>query len=70
MTSTTNTTNKPLRRVGTLTLGICLIAAYKKSIMGADYKHPIVLTILGVIVVVLSAYMGVTTFVTKLGGLF
>lgn len=53
-----------------ITLGICLIAAYKKSIMGADYKHPIVLTILGVIVVVLSAYMGVTTFVTKLGGLF
>ena len=27
MTSTTNTTNKPLRRVGTLTLGVCLIAA-------------------------------------------
>ena len=53
-----------------ITLGICLIAAYKKSIMGADYKHPVVLTILGVIVVVLSAYMGVTTFVTKLGGLF
>ena len=27
MTSTTNTTNKPLRRVGTLTLGVSLIAA-------------------------------------------
>ena len=27
MASTTNTTNKPLRRVGTLTLGVCLIAA-------------------------------------------
>ena len=27
MTSTTNTTNKPLRRDGTLTLGVCLIAA-------------------------------------------
>lgn len=27
MTLTTNTTNKPLRRVGTLTLGVCLIAA-------------------------------------------
>ncbi len=53
-----------------VTLGICLIAAYKKSIMGADYKHPVMLTILGVIVVALSAYMGVTTFVTKLGGLF
>ncbi len=53
-----------------ITLGICLIAAYKKSIMGNDYKHPIVLTILGVIVVVLSAYMGVTTFVSKIAGLF
>ena len=53
-----------------ITLGICLIAAYKKSIMGEGYKHPIVLTILGVIVVVLSAYMGVTTFVSKLAGLF
>lgn len=53
-----------------VTLGICLIAAHKKSIMGENYKHPIVLTILGIIVVVLAAYMGVTTFVTKLGGLF
>lgn len=53
-----------------ITLGICLIAAYKKSIMGEDYRHPIVLTILGIIVVVLSAFMGVKTFVLKLGGLF
>lgn len=53
-----------------ITLGICLIAAHKKSIMGADYHHPVILTVLGVIVVVLSAYMGVTTFVSKLGGLF
>ena len=53
-----------------ITLGICLIAAYKKTIMGEDYKHPIVLTILGVIVVVLSAYMGITTFVSKIAGLF
>lgn len=53
-----------------ITLGICLIAAHKKSVMGEDYKHPIVLTILGIIVVVLSAYMGVTTFVTKIAGLF
>ena len=53
-----------------ITLGICLIAAYKKSIMGEGYKHPIVLTILGVIVVVVSAYMGITTFVSKIAGLF
>ncbi|MGN0343924.1 MAG: NRAMP family divalent metal transporter [Lachnospiraceae bacterium] len=53
-----------------ITLGICLIAAHKKSVMGEGYKHPIVLTILGIIVVALSAYMGVTTFVTKIAGLF
>lgn len=53
-----------------VTLGICLIASQKKSIMGANYKHSKVLLVLGVIVVILSAYMGVTTFVSKLGGLF
>lgn len=53
-----------------ITLGICLIAAHKKSIMGEGYKHPVVLTILGVVVVVLSAYMGITTFVSKIAGLF
>lgn len=53
-----------------ITLGICLIAAYKKSIMGEGYKHPVVLTVLGVIVVVVSAYMGITTFVAKISGLF
>ena len=52
-----------------VTLGICLIAAKKKSIMGEGYKHPTVLLVLGVLVVVLSAYMGVTTFVSKLGSL-
>lgn len=53
-----------------ITLGICLIAAHKKSIMGENYKHPVVFTVLGVIVVVLSAYMGITTFVSKIAGLF
>ena len=53
-----------------ITLGICLIASQKKSIMGPDYRHPIVLLILGIIVVVLSAYLGVTTFVSNLGKLF
>ena len=53
-----------------VTLGICLIASQKKSIMGPTYKHSKVLLILGILVVVLSAYMGVTTFVSKLGGLF
>lgn len=53
-----------------ITLGICLIASQKKSIMGPNYRHPIVLLILGIIVVVLSAYLGVTTFVSNLGKLF
>lgn len=52
-----------------ITLGICLIASQKKSIMGQNYKHPVVLLVLGVIVVVLSAYMGITTFVNNFGSL-
>lgn len=53
-----------------VTLGICLIAAYKKNIMGEHYHHPALLTVLGAIVVALSAYMGVTTFISNLGSLF
>ena len=52
-----------------ITLGICLIAAKKKSIMGEAYSHPMVLLILGVIVVVISAYLGITTFVSNMGKL-
>ena len=52
-----------------ITLAICLIAAHKKSIMGENYHHPVVLTILGVIVVILTAYLVVTTFVYKIGTL-
>lgn len=53
-----------------ITLGICLIAAKKKSIMGDSYSHPTVLLLLGVIVVIISAYLGITTFVSKMGSLF
>lgn len=53
-----------------ITLGICLIAAYNKKIVGETYKHPVVLTILGVVVVVISAYLGVTTFMSKIVTLF
>ena len=53
-----------------VTLLICLIAAKKKSIMGEDYKHPWVLWILGLVVVGISAYMGVTTFINNLGQFF
>ena len=52
-----------------VTLGICLIASKKKSIMGEDYSHPTILLVLGAIVVALSAYLGVTTFVSQLGKL-
>lgn len=52
-----------------ITLGICLIAAKKKSIVGDSYNHPTVLLVLGVIVVVVSAYLGVTTFMNNIGGL-
>ena len=53
-----------------ISLGICLIAAKKKSIMGTKYHHPTWLLVLGIIVVILSAYLGITTFVSKLGSLF
>ena len=53
-----------------ITLGICLIAGKKKSIMGQAYKHPTWLLILGIIVVIISAYLGVTTFVSKIGSWF
>lgn len=53
-----------------ITLGICLIASQKKSIMGTTYKHPVWLLVLGVVVVILSAYLGINTFVSNLSSLF
>jgi hypothetical protein len=44
-----------------VTLGICLIASQKKSIMGENYKHPKILLILGIIVVLITAYLGVVS---------
>ena len=52
-----------------ITLGVCLIASKKKAIMGEDYKHPTLLLILGIIVVIASAYLGITTFGSNLGKL-
>lgn len=48
-----------------VTLGVCLVASQKKSIMGEDYKHPKWLLILGILVVFATAYVGITS----LGGL-
>lgn len=44
-----------------ITLGICLIASQNKKIMGESYKHPVWLLILGIVVVVLAAYVGITS---------
>lgn len=52
-----------------ITLGVCLIASKKKSIMGEDYKHPTWLLILGIIVVIFAAYLGITSL-GNLGQLF
>lgn len=42
-----------------ITLGVCLIASQNTKIMGANYKHPKVLFFLGIIVVLIAAYMGI-----------
>lgn len=52
-----------------ITLGICLIASKKKSIMGERYSHPTWLLLLGVVVVLISAYLGINTFMSQMGSL-
>lgn len=52
-----------------IALGICLLAARSKKIMGEDYKHPMVPYILGWVVVAMSAYLGITTFLKNFGSL-
>ena len=44
-----------------VTLGLCLVASQKKSIMGESYKHPKLLLILGIIVVLITAYLGIAS---------
>ncbi len=53
-----------------ITLGVCLVGGNSKKIMPENYKHPIALTVLGVIVVVLAAYLGVPAFINNVAGLF
>lgn len=53
-----------------ITLGICLIASQMKSVVGDSYHHPAWLLVLGVIVVIISAYLGINTFVSQMGKLF
>lgn len=52
-----------------ITLGVCLVASQKENIMGKEYKHPTWLLILGIIVVILTAYLGVKSL-GNLGQLF
>ncbi|WP_090852488.1 NRAMP family divalent metal transporter [Paraliobacillus sp. PM-2] len=52
-----------------ITLASILLAAHNKRIIG-DYKHPIWLTIFGVIVVILTTYFGVNTLIETLPQLF
>ena len=52
-----------------LSLGISLVAAKSTKIVGQNYKHPTWLLVLGVIVVVLSAYVGIKSL-GNLGTLF
>lgn len=52
-----------------ITLGTILIAAHKTKIVG-DYKHPFWLTIFGVFVVLLMAWMGGYTLLKQLPALF
>ncbi|MGV2620571.1 divalent metal cation transporter [Halobacillus sp. ACCC02827] len=41
-----------------IALGVMLVAANNRKIVGKDYKHPIWLTVFGVIIVIAMAYMG------------
>lgn len=52
-----------------LSLGLMLVAAYKKTIVG-DYKHPIWMTLFGAVVVVAMGLMGGYTLFTQLPTLF
>ena len=44
-----------------ISLGVCLVASKNKRIMGEEYKHPTWLFVLGIIVVLVAAYVGITS---------
>ncbi|WMJ82449.1 divalent metal cation transporter [Clostridium sp. MB40-C1] len=52
-----------------ITLGTMLIAAYRKNIVG-NYKHPMWMTLFGVLVVVIMTYLGVDTMINEIPKLF
>lgn len=53
-----------------IALLICLIASKKTSVVGTQYKHPTWLLVVGLIVVVISGYVGITTFAGNISKLF
>ncbi|ANU09141.1 hypothetical protein BBH88_01735 [Planococcus antarcticus DSM 14505] len=52
-----------------IALGVMLIAAHKVKIVG-DYKHPLWMTIFGVIIVVAMSWMGIYTLMNGIPALF
>lgn len=48
-----------------ITLGVILLGAYNKKIVG-DYHHPYWMAALGAVVVVMTAYMGIMTVINNL----
>lgn len=52
-----------------ITLGVILLAAYNKKVVG-DYHHPYWMAALGAIVVVMTAYMGIETVMKSLPKFF
>ncbi|WP_261129951.1 NRAMP family divalent metal transporter [Bacillus sp. Marseille-Q3570] len=52
-----------------ISLGVMLIAAYNRKIVG-DYKHPLWLTVFGGVIVIAMSYMGIITMIDQLPQLF
>ncbi|MYL50901.1 hypothetical protein GLV98_15505 [Halobacillus litoralis] len=52
-----------------IALGVMLVAAYKQKIVG-DYKHPLWLTIFGVLIVIAMSYMGGMSLIQGIPRLF
>ncbi|MBO5998172.1 MAG: divalent metal cation transporter [Lachnospiraceae bacterium] len=53
-----------------ISLGICLVASRNKKVVGSNYKHPVWLLVIGIIVVVISAYFGIKGFGSNIVKLF
>ncbi|MBX0359262.1 NRAMP family divalent metal transporter [Halobacillus sp. Nhm2S1] len=52
-----------------IALGVMLVAAYKQKIVG-DYKHPLWLTIFGILIVIAMSYMGGMSLIQGIPKLF